>query len=68
MCWRWQKMSLEELIAEQAEINAAIEEKRSARREAFKAEMEKKASELGVDLQTLFGGKKRKGANGMRLL
>ena len=62
---KYQKMSLKELIAEREDINAAITEKQAAEREAFKAEMEAKASMLGLDLGALFGGKRGAG-NGVR--
>src|SRR5262245_46247664 len=58
---KYQMMSLKTLIAEQGKIDAAIEGKRSAEREAFRAEIEEKASMLGMDLRALFGAKRRSG-------
>jgi DNA-binding protein H-NS len=59
-------MSLKALIAEREKIGAAIEQKLSAEREAFRTEIEEKASMLGVDLGTLLGGKKCRAGNGGR--
>jgi DNA-binding protein H-NS len=62
----YQKMSLKALIAEREKIAAAIEHKLSAEREAFRTEVAEKASMLGVDLKTLFAGKRRAATNGAR--
>jgi DNA-binding protein H-NS len=62
----YQKMSLKALIAERDKIGAAIEQKLSAEREAFRTEVKEKASMLGMDLRALFGKKRRAPANGGR--
>jgi DNA-binding protein H-NS len=62
----YQKMSLKALIAEREKIGAAIEQKLSAEREAFRTEIEEKASMLGMDLRALFRKKRRAPANGGR--
>ena len=62
----YQKMSLKALIAERDKIGAAIEQKLSAEREAFRTEVEEKASMLGMDLRALFGKKRRAPVNGGR--
>jgi DNA-binding protein H-NS len=60
------KMSLKALIAEREKIGAAIEQKLSAEREAFRAEVREKASMLGVDLGHLFRPKRRTAVGGAR--
>jgi DNA-binding protein H-NS len=62
----YQKMSLKALIAEREKIGAAIEQKLSAEREAFRVEIEEKASMLGVDLGHLFRPKRRTAVSGAR--
>ena len=62
----YQKMSLKALIAERDKIGAAIEQKLSAEREAFRTEVEEKASMLGMDLRALFGKKSRARVSGGR--
>jgi DNA-binding protein H-NS len=63
---KYQKMPLKALVAEQEKISAAIEQKLSAEREAFRAEIEEKASMLGVDLGHLFRRKRRTAVGGAR--
>lgn len=64
---KYEKMSLKELIRERDHINEAIQEKQTAERDQFKADMEEKAAQLGLNLGEMFGGRaKRSTATGAR--
>ena len=63
---KYQGMSLKDLIAERDAISAAIQEKQASEVASFRAEMTEKAAQLGLDLETLFGGKRRGADNGAR--
>ena len=56
-----EKMSLKELLALEAKIKAAIDEKRVSERHAMKAKMEEMAKASGFSVAELFGGRKGKG-------
>ena len=56
-----EKMSLKELLALEAKIKAAIDEKRVSERHEMKAKMEEMARASGFSVAELFGGRKGKG-------
>jgi DNA-binding protein H-NS len=56
-----EKMSLKELLALEAKIQAAIEEKRVTERTEMRAKMEEMARASGFSVAELFGGRKGKG-------
>ncbi len=56
-----QKMSLKELLALEAKITAAIDEKRVSERQEMKAKLEEMARASGFSTAELFGGRKGKG-------
>lgn len=60
MASKYAKMSLADLIAERDEINAVIEEKRGAEKDTFMAEVQAKATQLGLDLGAMFGARPKK--------
>ena len=55
------KMSLKELIALEAKIKAAIDEKRVSERAEMRAKMAEMASASGFSVEELFGGRKGRG-------
>jgi DNA-binding protein H-NS len=56
-----QKMPLKELLALEAKITAAINEKRVSERHEMKAKLEEMARASGFSTAELFGGRKGKG-------
>jgi DNA-binding protein H-NS len=56
-----EKMSLKELIALDAKVKAAIDEKRVSERHDLKAKLEDLARASGFNASELFGGKRGKG-------
>ena len=56
-----EKMSLKELIALDAKVKAAIDEKRVSERAEMRAKMEDMARASGFSVAELFGGRKGKG-------
>jgi DNA-binding protein H-NS len=59
-----QKMSLRDLLALEAKIQAAINEKRVSERHDMRAKMEEMARASGFSVAELFGGRKGKGSKG----
>ena len=57
-----EKMSLKDLIALHAKIQAAIDEKRVSERHVMRAKMEEMAKASGFSVSELFGGRKGKGS------
>jgi hypothetical protein len=55
-----EKMSLKELLALDAKIKAAIDEKRSSERHELKAKLEDLARASGFNAAELFGGRRGK--------
>ena len=57
-----EKMSLKDLTALHAKIQAAIDEKRVSERHEMRAKMEEMAKASGFSVSELFGGRKSKGS------
>ncbi len=57
-----QKMPLKELLALEAKITAAIDEKRVSERHEMRAKLEEMARSSGFSAAELFGGRKGKGS------
>ena len=57
-----EKMSLKDLTALHAKVQAAIEEKRVSERHEMRAKMEQMAKASGFSVSELFGGRKGKGS------
>jgi DNA-binding protein H-NS len=56
---QYRKMKMEDLIEMQADIAIVIQEKKEEATNTFKKEMEDRAKSLGIDISSLFGGKRR---------
>ena len=61
MANKYSDMTLKVLLKEQELIVEAIKEKQAAERASFRAEMEEKATMLGLSLSELFGGRSTNG-------
>jgi DNA-binding protein H-NS len=57
-----EKMSLKDLTALHAKVQAAIEEKRVSERHEMRAKIEEMAKASGFSVSELFGGRKSKGS------